>query len=88
MFDSQSCPELSEGGNLLHDYRADGRLLSISTEEQEAEDLYYGLCSASRPEHAIQILAQALTRQPRDAGAYLAWLVDRRPQYSPKLGVE
>ena len=86
MIRSQSAPELGKGCNPLQGYRGDARsLLPLSSEEVEAEQLYYAVASASLSKHAFMILAKDLDRRSVDAGAYLTWLILYRGQSWPKV---
>ena len=76
MFRSASAPELGKGFNPLVGYRGDTRE-SLSIEEEEAEQLYYSLCSASQSKQSFAILAKDLHRRSSAAGAYLTWLIYR-----------
>ena len=79
---SQSAPELGKGCNPLQGYRGDARsLLPLSSEELEAERLYYAAVSASLSKRAFMVLAKDLDRRSVDAGAYLTWLIYRGQQW-------
>ena len=82
MYRSQSAPGLGKGHHPLHAYVGDSRsLLSFSPEEVEAEGIYYAAISTTLTKAAFSILAKDLTRRSPDAGAYLAWLIYRGPQW-------
>ena len=87
MHRSHSAHELGKGRNPLQGYHGDSKsLLPLSTEEEEAERLYYGVVSASLTKQAFMILAKALSRRSPDAGAYLEWLITARGHQWPKVG--
>ena len=82
MIRAQSAPELGKGRNPLQWYRGDARaLLPLSSEELEAERLYYATISATLTKTAFAILAKDLARRSTDAGAYLTWLIYRGQQW-------
>ena len=82
MYKSHSAPGLGKGGNALHAYAGDSRsLLPLSSEEVDAEDIYYAAISATLTKAAFAILAKDLARRSPDAGAYLTWLVYRGRQW-------
>ena len=75
---SQSNPELGKNGNPLIGYAPRHPIpVSISEDEQEAEQLYYSLASSTITKHAFTSRANDLTRRSQDAGSYLTWLVHR-----------
>ena len=67
MFRSVSAPELGKGSNPLRGYTGDARV-SLSIEEEEAERLYYSLCSASQSKKSFVIFVKDLSRRSPDAG--------------------
>ena len=78
MIRSQSAPELGKGRSPLQGFQGDSRsLLTLSTEEEEAERLYYSLASCSITKTAFSVYARELTRRSEAAGAYLTWLICR-----------
>ena len=76
---SQSVPGLGKGMSPLRGYLASHPLLS--TQELEAEALYYAAISATLTKAAFAILAKDLARRSPDAGAYLTWLIYRGWQW-------
>ena len=80
---SHSAPGLGKGENPLRGYAGDSRA-TISPEELEAEALYYAVISSSITKPSFGIMAKDLTRRSSDAGAYLAWLITRGPEW-PKV---
>ena len=87
MFRSLSTPELGKGSNPLRGYTGDARV-SLSIEEEEAERLYYSLCSASLSKKTFAILAKDLSRRSSNAGAYLTWLIYRGQKWPEVRGAE
>ena len=84
MFRSASAPELGKGFNPLAGYRGDSRCMLSMEEEEEAERLYYSLCSASQSKQSFGIIAKDLHRRSSAAGAYLTWLLYRGREW-PKV---
>ena len=58
---------------------------TLSSDELEAEKLYYALVSWSLGKRAFCILARGLTARCEVAGAYLCWLILRGQEW-PKVG--
>ena len=58
---------------------------TLSSEEKEAEKLYYALVSWSLGKRAFCILAKDLTARSEVAGPYLCWLILRGQEW-PKVG--
>jgi hypothetical protein len=58
---------------------------TLSSEELEAERLYYALVSWSLCKRAFVILAKDLTARSEVAGAYLCWLILRGQEW-PTVG--
>ena len=82
LYRSHSAPDLGKGCPPLHAYAGDSSsLLPISCEEEESERQYYAVISSSLSKRAFTVLAKDLTRRSPDAGAYLAWLIYRGPQW-------
>ena len=50
---------------------------TLSSEELEAERIYYGLCSWSLTKRAFVIVSKDLEAHSPEAGAYLRWLILR-----------
>ena len=80
MYRSWSVPGLSESYSPLRTYAGDSRSL-LSSEELEAEAIYYAAISATLTKAAFAILAKDLARRSPDAGPYLTWLVYRGWQW-------
>ena len=51
--------------------------MSLSSEELEAERIYYGLCSCSLTKGAFVIISKDLEARKSEAGAYLRYLILR-----------
>ena len=77
---SQSLPGLGKGVSPLQAYRGDSRSL-LSSEELEAEAIYYAAISATLTKASFAIVAKDLARRSTDAGAYLSWLIYRGRQW-------
>ncbi len=58
---------------------------TLSSEEREAEKLYYGLCSWSLTKKAFVIYSKELEARSPIAGAYLKFLILRGQQW-PTVG--
>ena len=58
---------------------------TLSSEEREAEKLYYGLCSWSLTKKAFVIYSKDLECRSPIAGAYLKFLILRGQQW-PRVG--
>ena len=58
---------------------------TLSSEEREAEKLYYGLCSWSLTKKAFVIYSKDLEGRSPIAGAYLKFLILRGQQW-PTVG--
>ena len=58
---------------------------TLSSEELEAERIYYGLCSWSLTKKAFVIYSKTLDARSPEAGAYLRWLILRGQEW-PKVG--
>ena len=80
MYRSQSAPGLGKGHHPLYAY-APPRSLPLSSEEVEAEGIYYAAISSTLTKAAFTILAKDLARRSPDAGAYIAWLIYRGWQW-------
>ena len=80
MYRSRSVPGLSESYSPLRTYAGASRSL-LSSEELEAEAIYYAAISATLTKAAFAILAKDLARRSPDAGAYLTWLIYRGWQW-------
>ncbi len=59
--------------------------MALSSEELEAEKLYYALCSSSLGKQAFCILARDLAARSEVAGEYLRWLILRGQEW-PTVG--
>ena len=51
--------------------------MPLSSEEYEAERIYYGLCRWSLTKRAFVIFSKDLEARNPEAGAYLRWLILR-----------
>ena len=74
---SQSVPGLGKGMSPLRGYLGSPPQPHLSSEENEAEQLFYALASATVTKAAFQIYGKDLTRRSSDAGAYLTFLIYR-----------
>ena len=59
--------------------------MALSSEELEAEKLYYALCSWSLGKRAFVIKSKDLAARSEVAGEYLRWLILRGQQW-PTVG--
>jgi hypothetical protein len=59
--------------------------MPLSSEELQAEQIYYGLCSWSLTKKAFVIYSKDLEARSPIAGAYLRWLILRGQEW-PKVG--
>ncbi len=59
--------------------------MALSSEELEAEQIYYGLCSWSLTKKAFVIYSKDLEARSPIAGAYLRWLILRGQEW-PTVG--
>ena len=59
--------------------------MALSSEELEAEKLYYALCSWSLGKRAFVIKSKDLAARNEVAGEYLRWLILRGQQW-PTVG--
>jgi hypothetical protein len=59
--------------------------MQLSSEELEAEKLYYALCSWSLGKRAFVIKSKDLAARSEVAGEYLRWLILRGQQW-PTVG--
>jgi hypothetical protein len=56
-------------------------LPALSVEEEEAERIYYGLCSSTLTKRAFVILAKDLDSRSPLAAMYLRWLIHRGQEW-------
>ena len=76
---SQSLPGLGKGMSPLRGYLGSPHPQSqpLLSSEEEAEQLFYALASATVTKAAFQVYGKDLTRRSSHAGAYLTWLIYR-----------
>ena len=55
--------------------------MPLSSEELEAEGIYYALCSCTLGKRAFVILSKDLEARNEEAGAYLRWLILRGQEW-------